>query len=100
MHPAIIVRQRKAWRRRDGVFLYMEDNAGVIVNPCVDLLLFEGEADVIRDYSKGEMKGSVRSNLTILCRARADRTLAGHRRTCRQGVCRRVMFCELYTRFR
>ena len=38
--PAVIVRQRKAWRRRDGVFLYFEDNAGVIVNP------------------KGEMKGS------------------------------------------
>lgn len=30
--PAVIVRQRKAWRRRDGVFLYFEDNAGVIVN--------------------------------------------------------------------
>ena len=34
------MRQRKAWRRKDGVFLYFEDNAGVIVNP------------------KGEMKGS------------------------------------------
>ena len=38
--PAIVVRQRKAWRRRDGIFIYFEDNAGVIVNP------------------KGEMKGS------------------------------------------
>ncbi|KAI8848299.1 ribosomal protein L14 domain-containing protein [Chytridium lagenaria] len=38
--PAIVVRQRKQWRRQDGVFLYFEDNAGVIVNP------------------KGEMKGS------------------------------------------
>ncbi|KAF8234502.1 ribosomal protein L14b/L23e [Tricholoma matsutake] len=38
--PAVVVRQRKAWRRRDGVFLHFEDNAGVIVNP------------------KGEMKGS------------------------------------------
>ncbi len=38
--PAVICRQRKPWRRRDGVFLYFEDNAGVIVNP------------------KGEMKGS------------------------------------------
>ncbi|KAG6865817.1 hypothetical protein C0991_011622 [Blastosporella zonata] len=38
--PAVVIRQRKAWRRRDGVFLYFEDNAGVIVNP------------------KGEMKGS------------------------------------------
>merc|ERR1739842_271609 len=33
VHPAIVVRQRKAWRRRDGVFLMFEDNAGVIVNP-------------------------------------------------------------------
>lgn len=40
VHPAIVIRQRKAWRRRDGVFLYFEDNAGVICNP------------------KGEMKGS------------------------------------------
>jgi len=40
VHPAIVVRQRKAWRRPDGVYLYFEDNAGVIVNP------------------KGEMKGS------------------------------------------
>ncbi|KAJ2160126.1 hypothetical protein GGF46_002496 [Coemansia sp. RSA 552] len=38
--PAIVVRQRKAWRRKDGMFIYFEDNAGVIVNP------------------KGEMKGS------------------------------------------
>ncbi|KAK8496307.1 hypothetical protein V6N12_063880 [Hibiscus sabdariffa] len=32
--------QRKPWRRKDGVYMYFEDNAGVIVNP------------------KGEMKGS------------------------------------------
>ncbi|KAL4561186.1 hypothetical protein LXL04_033349 [Taraxacum kok-saghyz] len=38
--PAVIVRQRKPWRRKDGVFMYFEDNASVIVNP------------------KGEMKGS------------------------------------------
>merc|ERR1712153_107501 len=38
--PAVIVRQRKAYRRREGYFLYFEDNAGVIVN------------------NKGEMKGS------------------------------------------
>ncbi|KAG5595436.1 hypothetical protein H5410_036668 [Solanum commersonii] len=36
----VIVRQHKPWRRKDGVFMYFEDNAGVIVN------------------SKGEMKGS------------------------------------------
>ncbi|TPX66743.1 hypothetical protein SpCBS45565_g04285 [Spizellomyces sp. 'palustris'] len=38
--PAVVIRQRKPWRRRDGIYLYFEDNAGVIVNP------------------KGEMKGS------------------------------------------
>ncbi|KAH8740863.1 60S ribosomal protein L23 [Cryptosporidium ryanae] len=38
--PAVIVRQRKAFRRPEGTFIYFEDNAGVIVNP------------------KGEMKGS------------------------------------------
>ncbi|CAB1097148.1 unnamed protein product [Ectocarpus sp. 6 AP-2014] len=38
--PAVVVRQRKAWRRKDGVFIYFEDNGGVIVN------------------NKGEMKGS------------------------------------------
>ncbi|KAF5481416.1 hypothetical protein F2P56_002067 [Juglans regia] len=37
--PAVIVRQRKPWRRKDGAFMYFEDNASVIVNP------------------KGEMKG-------------------------------------------
>eukprot|EP00397_Hematodinium_sp_SG-2012_P053178 GEMP01063327.1.p1 GENE.GEMP01063327.1~~GEMP01063327.1.p1 ORF type:complete len:150 (+),score=32.47 GEMP01063327.1:35-451(+) len=37
---AVVIRQKKAWRRCDGVFLYFEDNAGVIVN------------------EKGEMKGS------------------------------------------
>merc|ERR1711934_403066 len=36
----VVVRQRKPWRRKNGVFLYFEDNAAVIVNP------------------KGEMKGS------------------------------------------
>ena len=38
--PAVVVRQRKSWRRADGIFICCEDNAGVIVNP------------------KGEMKGS------------------------------------------
>ena len=40
VHPAIVVRQRRLFRRKDGVWIYFEDNAGVIVNP------------------KGDMKGS------------------------------------------
>lgn len=42
--PAVVVRQRKAWRRKDGVFIYFEDNGGVIVN------------------NKGEMKGEPGGN--------------------------------------
>ena len=38
--PAIVIRQKQKWRRPEGVFIYFEDNAGVIVN------------------AKGEMKGS------------------------------------------
>mgnify|MGYP001807137169 CR=1 FL=1 len=38
--PAVVIRQRKPFRRKEGVYIYFEDNAGVIVNP------------------KGEMKGS------------------------------------------
>lgn len=32
IHPAVIIRQRRPWRRPDGTFIYCEDNAGVIVN--------------------------------------------------------------------
>lgn len=38
--PAVVIRQRKAWRRKDGTYIYFEDNAGVIIN------------------AKGDMKGS------------------------------------------
>ena len=41
--PAVVIRQRKPFRRKNGVFIYFEDNAGVIVNP------------------KGEMKGNTKS---------------------------------------
>ena len=37
---AVVIRQKQRWRRREGVFICFEDNAGVIVN------------------DKGEMKGS------------------------------------------
>lgn len=47
--PAVVVRQRKAWRRKDGVFIYFEDNGGVIVN------------------NKGEMKGELPSAFSSSC---------------------------------
>jgi ribosomal protein L14 len=36
--PAVIVRQSKPWRRTDGVFLYFEDNAGVVSETFLVLL--------------------------------------------------------------
>lgn len=49
MHPAVVIRQRKSWRRKDGIYIYFEDNAGVIVNP------------------KGEMKGSAITGALRYC---------------------------------
>ena len=31
VHPSVIISQRKPYRRREGYFLYFEENAGVIV---------------------------------------------------------------------
>ena len=39
--PAVVIRQRKAYRRREGHYIYFEDNAGVIIGGA-----------------KGELKGS------------------------------------------
>lgn len=39
--PAVVVRQSKPWRRADGVYLYFEDNAGVV---CAVLGVEEGLA--------------------------------------------------------
>jgi hypothetical protein len=47
--PAVIVRQRKPWRRKEGTYIYFEDNAGVIVNP------------------KGEMKGEGTPGCLLEC---------------------------------
>ena len=54
--PAVVIRQRKAWRRKDGVYIYFEDNAGVIVNP------------------KGEMKGGLLLCFTYILRSTPELT--------------------------
>ena len=33
LHRAIVVRQRMLYRRKEGYYIYFEDNAGVTVNP-------------------------------------------------------------------
>jgi ribosomal protein L14 len=72
VHPAVIVRQSKPWKRTDGVFLYFEDNAGVVSRPPAispiqksrsgqGLVRNRGTiADLVSQIvnPKGEMKGS------------------------------------------
>src|SRR5690242_9702147 len=48
VHPAVIVRQSKPWKRTDGVFLYFEDNAGVESIPI-------SEADRLGGWLHGEL---------------------------------------------
>lgn len=56
--PAVVVRQRKAWRRRDGVFLYFEVRNGIIsLDTGLIYIVFQDNAGVIVN-PKGEMKGS------------------------------------------
>ncbi|RWW56092.1 hypothetical protein BHE74_00037219 [Ensete ventricosum] len=97
--PAVIVRQRKPWRRKDGVYMYFEgvlskhtDNAGVIVNP------------------KGEMKGIPgHDNTMLLVLYKLLQDLLSpdpserSARTCGQGLlaqqmllCNDVMVLEIY----
>ncbi|KAK6583485.1 hypothetical protein PZA11_004561 [Diplocarpon coronariae] len=58
--PAVIVRQSKPWRRTDGVFLYFEDNAGVVsytlAIPDYNKTLTGWFTQIVNP--KGEMKGS------------------------------------------
>ena len=64
--PAVIVRQSKPWRRADGVYLYFEDNAGVVSCRSIILrrCLLVRTRHVANQYvfqivnPKGEMKGS------------------------------------------
>lgn len=57
--PAVVVRQSKPWRRADGIYLYFEDNAGVV---CEDFSLFSllgglGEG-VMGNWGRGERRRS------------------------------------------
>jgi large subunit ribosomal protein L23e len=45
--PAVVVRQSKPWRRADGVYLYFEDNAGVVsLLECLGKRRWEQSADI------------------------------------------------------
>ena len=66
--PAIVVRQRKPWRRKNGEFIYFEDNAGVIVNPKGDL---KGTClGRMTGKDKKGREGGAAYNLTVFARGR------------------------------
>lgn len=52
--PAVIVRQSKPWKRTDGVFLYFEDNAGVV---SAESLSWVGMKHGIRKFWVGREAG-------------------------------------------
>ena len=54
---AVIVRQRKQWRRRDGYFIYFQDNAGVIVSNKGDM------KGILTRFNNPALKKSSFSNL-------------------------------------
>lgn len=50
--PAVVVRQSKPWRRADGIYLYFEDNAGVVsafFPPCICNTSFPGRFVLAQD---------------------------------------------------
>ena len=60
--PAVVIRQRKTFRRKDGTFLYFEDNAGVIVNNkvCIFFTLFSNATTSLEPYGMSLLRqGSV-----------------------------------------
>ena len=54
---AVIVRQRKLWRKRDGYFIYFQDNAGVIVSNKGDM------KGILPRFNNPALKKSSFSNL-------------------------------------
>lgn len=59
--PAVVVRQSKPWRRSDGVYLYFEDNAGVVGYPLRVCLGIQRE--IIQEWDDGWNKGE---NLLVI----------------------------------
>ena len=91
VHPAVVIRQWKSYQRKDGVFLYFEDNAGVIVNnkgemkgkkESTSLFSFW---DLMIQLKKCARKGpfELMCRFILLCRF-------CHHRTSRKGMCRLV----------
>lgn len=95
--PAVVVRQSKPWRRSDGVYLYFEDNAGVVrirsfLGRVVGLVgvriggTERGVADGLRQRNIGEWKVN-RELWGIDCQSEGRDEGISYHRSCRKGGC-------------
>eukprot|EP00746_Dinoflagellata_sp_MGD_P071736 gnl/MRDRNA2_/MRDRNA2_29183_c0_seq1.p1 gnl/MRDRNA2_/MRDRNA2_29183_c0~~gnl/MRDRNA2_/MRDRNA2_29183_c0_seq1.p1 ORF type:complete len:142 (+),score=2.65 gnl/MRDRNA2_/MRDRNA2_29183_c0_seq1:28-453(+) len=62
--PAVIIRQRKPYRRLDGSFLYFEDNAGVLINQKAETKGSIITGPVARECA--ELWGRIAANASII----------------------------------
>jgi hypothetical protein len=70
----VVVRQRKAWRRKEGTYIYFEDNAGVIVNPKGEM---KGEWAGVEEEAQLGAPGLWRAGVLGRMGASCSRTTAG-----------------------
>jgi ribosomal protein L14 len=57
--PAVIVRQSKPWRRADGVYLYFEDNAGVVSGSTLNSGHVVGRQELLK-FANGSLMDKYR----------------------------------------
>ncbi|KAL8439695.1 hypothetical protein Efla_004815 [Eimeria flavescens] len=94
VHPAVIVRQRRAWRRAEGYFIYFEDNAG----PFADfhLLVLQQQQQLLLVLQRVQQLGGccgeeTATTITDACRLRPLAVKAGELRL---QFCLRLLFEE------
>lgn len=74
--PAVIVRQSKPWRRTDGVFLYFEDNAGVVSSDLLfELEVMDNDEEGRGTFGRESVKEAMRRTIanTLICRSSTPR---------------------------
>ena len=74
--PAVIVRQSKPWRRTDGVFLYFEDNAGVVSSDLFfELEVIDNDGEGRGIFGRENVREAMRRTIanTLICRSSTPR---------------------------
>lgn len=79
--PAIVVRQSKPWRRTDGIYLYFEDNAGVVSGT------FRARDWIFSQWISRTLER--RADFWVIdCQPQGRNEGLSHHWTCRKGGCR------------